>query len=45
MYRRNLKDWSDRAGQYVLIKKEEISGFYSSYDDALNGLWLRKIRL
>ena len=35
VYRRSVKDWAERAGEYVLIKGDEVSGFYSSYDDAL----------
>ena len=35
IYRRNRKDWADRSGEYVLIKGDDVSGFYSSYDDAL----------
>ena len=35
VYLRNLKDWGDRAGQFVLIRKEDVCGFYTSYDDAL----------
>ena len=30
-----FREWAEHAGQYVLIKGEEIGGFYSSYDDAL----------
>ena len=35
VYRRHVKEWADRAGEYVLIKGEEIAGFHPSYDDAL----------
>ena len=35
VYRRNLKDWSSRSGEFVLIRGEEVGGFYTSYDDAL----------
>ena len=35
VYQRNLADWSAHAGQYVLIRGEEVCGFYSSYEDAL----------
>ena len=35
VYRRNLKEWSSRSGQFVLIRGEDICGFYTSYDDAL----------
>ena len=35
VYRRSLKEWENREGEYVLIKGEEICGFFSSYDDAL----------
>ncbi|MYF71779.1 MAG: hypothetical protein F4053_17470 [Proteobacteria bacterium] len=36
VYQRNVKEWSaDHAGQYVLIKHDEVCGFYESYDDAL----------
>ena len=34
-YQRNLREWEDREGEYVLIKGEEMCGFFSSYDDAL----------
>ena len=35
VYQRNLKEWENREGEYVLIKGEEMCGFFSSYDDAL----------
>ncbi len=34
-YKRLLPEWSEHAGQYVLIKNEEVCGFFSSYDDAI----------
>ena len=34
-YRRNLPEWTEYDGKYVLIKDESVHGFYSSYDDAL----------
>lgn len=37
-YKRHIKEWSDpdHVGKYVLIKEEEVGGFFSSYEDALN---------
>ena len=34
-YKANLASWSAKQGEYVLIKEEEVAGFFSSYDDAL----------
>ena len=34
-YRRNLPEWTEYYGKYVIIKEEIVHGFYSSYDDAL----------
>ena len=31
-----MEEWSEYAGKYVLIKGDEVFGFFSSYDDALN---------
>ena len=35
VYKRSIKDWHDYVGQYVLIKGDEVCGFYASYEDAL----------
>ena len=34
-YRNNIEHWSDHIGKYVLIKKDKVVGFYSSYGDAI----------
>ena len=34
-YRRHLKDWEGREGEYILIQAESVVDFFSSYDDAL----------
>lgn len=34
-FQENLEEWSEWAGQYVLIKDKEVCGFFSSYDDAV----------
>lgn len=34
-YRRHLKDWKGRDGEFILIKGESVVDFFSSYDDAL----------
>lgn len=34
-YKKNLPEWTEYDGKYVLIKEEKVCGFYSSYDDAL----------
>ena len=34
-YREHLKTWSNHQGQFVLIKGDQVVGFFSSYDDAL----------
>lgn len=34
-YKANLPSWSAKQGEFVLIKEEEVAGFFSSYDDAL----------
>ncbi len=35
-YQKHLPDWSEHEGKYVLIKSDEVCGFFSSYDDAVN---------
>ncbi len=35
-YQKNLKDWLEYEGKYVLIKGDMVCGFFSSYDDAVN---------
>ena len=35
LFRKNINDWTEYEGQYVLIKGDEVIGFYSSYDDAI----------
>ncbi len=34
-YEANLAEWSDREGQFVLIKHGDVLGFYSGYEAAL----------
>lgn len=34
-YRRNAQNWSDHVGKYVLIRGDEVAGFFSSYGDAV----------
>ena len=34
-YEANLPGWSDREGQFVLIKLRDVLGFYSRYEEAL----------
>ena len=34
-YKNHLGEWSEFVGQYVLIKEEDIVGFYSTYSDAV----------
>lgn len=34
-YQKNLNDWTEHEGQYVLIKGDQVIGFFSSYDDAI----------
>ena len=34
-YRNNVEKWSEHMGEYVLIKGDEVSGFFSSYSDAV----------
>jgi hypothetical protein len=35
VYEAHLPDWVDREGQHVLIKGEEVVGFFSTRDEAL----------
>lgn len=35
-YMKHLADWTEHEGKYVLIKGEEVCGFYSSFDDVLH---------
>ena len=34
-YQKNLEEWSDREGKYVLIHESDVIDFFSAYDDAL----------
>lgn len=34
-YQKNLEDWTEHEGKHVLIKGEDVIGFFSSYDDAI----------
>ncbi len=34
-YEANLAEWSNRAGQFVLIKHRDVLGFYSRHEEAL----------
>jgi hypothetical protein len=34
-YHANLPDWSEHEGKYALIHREDVIGFYTSYEDAL----------
>ena len=35
VYKNKIKEWEGREGEFVLIKGEDVCGFFSSYDDAL----------
>jgi hypothetical protein len=35
IYEAHLPGWADREGQFVLIKRRDILGFYSRYEEAL----------
>ena len=34
-YQKNLTDWTEHEGQYVLINGDQVVGFFFSYDDAI----------
>ena len=34
-YSKMLDSWSDHVGEFVLIRGEQVVGFYSSYRDAV----------
>lgn len=34
-YARSVRDWPEHAGKFVLIKEDEVVGFYSTYEDAI----------
>lgn len=34
-YRNNVENWSDHMGEHVLIRGDEVAGFFSSYGDAV----------
>lgn len=34
-YERSIGDWSEHTGKFVLIKGEDVVGFYSTYEDAI----------
>lgn len=34
-YQKHLHEWADKEGQFVLIRDEEIGGFFTSYEDAI----------
>ncbi len=34
-YKASIGDWTDHIGEFVLVKAEEVVGFYSSYGDAV----------
>lgn len=40
-YETHLLEWLDREGQFVLIKKREILGFFSRYEEALEAGYKR----
>ncbi len=40
-YRKNINDWTEHEGQYVLIKGDQVIGFFSSYDDAIRDGYAR----
>ena len=35
VYQKNIHEWEGRDGEFVLIKGDDVQGFFSSYDDAL----------
>ena len=35
VYKNKVKEWEGREGEYVLIRGDEVCGFFSSYEDAL----------
>lgn len=43
-FRKNINDWTEYEGQFVLIKGDRVIGFYSSYDDAIKDGY-RRFRL
>ena len=34
-FRQEISGWSDHVGKFVLIKNREVTGFYSTYEDAI----------
>ena len=34
-YHKYLPNWSEHEGKFVLIKDDEVFGFFSSYDDVV----------
>jgi hypothetical protein len=34
-YHDNLASWKENEGKFVLIRGEEVAGFFSSYEDAV----------
>lgn len=40
-YRKNLPEWSEHNGRFVLIKSEDVIDFFSSYDDAIKAGYQR----
>ena len=35
LFKSSLPAWADRIGQYVLIKGDEVVGFYPTHDEAV----------
>ena len=35
VYKNKVKEWEGREGEYVLIRGDEVCGFFTSYEDAL----------
>jgi len=35
VYRQHLHEWSEHEGRFVLIHRQEVVDFYTSYEDAL----------
>ena len=35
VYQKKIHEWEGRDGEYVLIKGDDVHGFFTSYDDAL----------
>jgi hypothetical protein len=40
-YEAHLPEWTDREGQYVLIRGGDVLGFYSRHDEALEAGYAR----